>query len=107
MDTYGSELPAVYNIADDSIATAVWREEPKTIKYILNDGTNNAENPTSFRNDENVTITLKPASKDYYTFDGWYSDSSFNTQVTEINTFGEDDITLYAKFTPKIGRAHV
>lgn len=96
----GSELPAVYNIADDSIATAVWREEPKTITYILNDGTNNAENPTSFRNDESLTITLKPASKDYYKFDGWYLDSSFNTQVTEINTFGEDDITLYAKFTP-------
>ena len=96
----GSELPAVYNIADNSIATAVWREEPKTIIYILNDGTNNAENPTSFRNDESLTITLKPASKDYYKFDGWYLDSSFNTQVTEINTFGEDDITLYAKFTP-------
>ena len=96
----GSELPAVYNIANDSIATAVWREEPKTISYILNDGTNNAENPTSFRNDESLTITLKPASKDYYKFDGWYLDSSFNTQVTEINTFGEDDITLYAKFTP-------
>ncbi len=96
----GSELPAVYNIADNSIATAVWREEPKTIIYILNDGTNNAENPTSFRNDESLTITLKPASKDYYKFGGWYLDSSFNTQVTEINTFGEDDITLYAKFTP-------
>ena len=96
----GADLPNVYNIPDNSIATAIWREEPKTITYVLNDGKNNSDNPTSFRTDENSTITLKPATKDYYNFDGWYLDINFNNLVTEINTLGEDNITLYAKFTP-------
>ncbi|MCQ2342498.1 MAG: InlB B-repeat-containing protein [Paludibacteraceae bacterium] len=49
-----------------------------------------------------TATTLKSASKDYYTFDGWFTNSSCTG--TAIQTVAADaytaDFTLYAKWTP-------
>ena len=66
------------------------------VTYVLDGGTNNSENPTTFTNKD--SITLKDASKDGYEFVGWYSDSSFNNKITILDSNIESDITLYAKF---------
>ena len=67
------------------------------ITYNLNGGTNDANNPADYTV-ETATITLAEASKDSYTFEGWYSEDVFTNQVTEIATGSTKDVVLYAKF---------
>lgn len=67
------------------------------INYVLNGGTNGAGNPTSYTYGEGVT-SFKDASKEGYTFDGWYSDAQFTKKVTSISTTQTGTVTLYAKF---------
>ena len=80
--------------------TAVWvKEGDYTITYELDGGTNAPENPASY-NVETETITLKDPAKAGYTFEGWYKDGEFTTQVTEITQGTTGNITLYAKWEP-------
>ena len=76
---------------------AKWNLETYTITYILNGGTNAAENPENY-NVETETITLEAATKVGYVFDGWYKESSFATKATEITKGSAGNITLYAKW---------
>ena len=73
--------------------------ETYNITYNLNGGTNDANNPADYTV-ETATITLADASKDGYTFEGWYSDAAFtaDNEVTEIATGSTGDVILYAKF---------
>lgn len=43
-----------------------------TIKYILNGGVNHPDNPTSYGNDATTTVRLEPATREGYSFLGWY-----------------------------------
>ncbi|MBO5480605.1 MAG: InlB B-repeat-containing protein, partial [Clostridia bacterium] len=53
-------------------------------------------NPSTYV--EGTLLPLTDASKDGYTFDGWYTDSEFKNKVTEISVDTTGDITIYAKF---------
>ncbi len=76
--------------------TAKW--EPKTydVSYVMDGGTNSAYNPAGYTIESN--IDLISATKKGYTFDGWYLDSEFTQQISNISN-RTGDITLYAKFT--------
>jgi len=75
-----------------------WLLNDYTISYTLNGGTNGS-NPTGYTV-ETDTITLNPATKTGYTFNGWYSNSEFTGDaVTSIPKGSTGNITLYAKFT--------
>ena len=76
---------------------AKWELITYTITYHLNEGKNAAENPTSY-NIETETITLQPATREDYTFMGWYADAEFHTSITEIFTDSLVDFNLYAKW---------
>ena len=77
---------------------ANWKILTYTITYHLFDGENNLKNPSMYTIED--TITLKPATKDFYNFEGWYLDSDFINQITSLNgLYG--DLNLYAKFTPQ------
>ena len=65
------------------------------ITYVVDGGTH--ANPATYT--EGTAVTLADATKDGYTFDGWYTDSAFTTKVTEISATQTGDVTLYAKFT--------
>lgn len=67
------------------------------IAYVLDGGTNAETNPATYT--EGKTVTLAAATKEGYTFDGWYTDSAFTNKVTEISSETIGDVTLYAKFT--------
>ncbi|MBR1925776.1 MAG: leucine-rich repeat protein [Clostridia bacterium] len=70
-----------------------------SITYNLSGGTNGA-NPTSYTV-ETPTITLQKATKDYYTFDGWFNNSECTGEaITTLDTSIAGGYTLYAKFTP-------
>lgn len=90
---------------DDNHITlyAQWRRDAINIFYELNNGTNDASNPTEFTNE---AITLKAGVRSGYSFLGWYADSAYKTKVTEITSenvneiLNEDgNISLYAKWT--------
>ena len=76
---------------------AKWELVSYTITYELDGGTNVPENPASY-NVETETITLRDPVKPGYTFEGWYKDGEFTTQVTEITQGTTGNITLYAKW---------
>ena len=76
---------------------AKWTAGAYTITYVLDGGTNAAENPTNYTIED--SITLADPTKEGYSFNGWYSDAGFTTKVTEIAKGSTGDITLYAKFT--------
>ena len=89
-------LPEKYPEKDTEY-TAVWvKEGDYIITYVNVDGATN-ENPASY-NVETETITLKDPAKAGYTFEGWYKDAEFTTQVTEITQGTTGNITLYAKW---------
>jgi uncharacterized repeat protein (TIGR02543 family) len=75
---------------------AKWTPISYSISYVLNGGTNNAGNPTSYTI-ESATITFLNATRTGYTFNGWYTTSAFTTQVTQIATGSTGNRTLYAK----------
>ncbi len=75
---------------------AVWQIETYDITYVLNGGTNNSGNPTTYTVEQ--TASLLDPSKEFYTFAGWYVDEYFTTQITSIEKGTINDITLYAKW---------
>lgn len=54
-------------------------------------------NPSTYV--EGTLLPLMDASKEGYTFDGWYTDSEYTNKITEVPVTTTGDITLYAKFT--------
>ena len=64
---------------------------------MLDGGTNATANPATY--EEGVAVTLEDATKEGYTFDGWYSDAEFTNKITEIAATATGDVTVYAKFT--------
>ena len=67
------------------------------IKYELNGGTNNENNPSSYNTGD--TITLSFPTKEDYMFMGWYTNSTFTNELKEIAD-KTGDLTLYAKWLP-------
>ncbi|MDE6635442.1 MAG: InlB B-repeat-containing protein, partial [Lachnospiraceae bacterium] len=72
------------------------------IKYVLNGGTNNYDNPEIYHTEMEENIVLKDLPDRYsYAFDGWYTDATFYDRITEIKIDEARDITLYAKWRYK------
>lgn len=67
------------------------------IHYELNGGDNAASNPSTYYEGKEE-IRLVAASREGYTFEGWYSDPACTIPVTAISTTQTGDVTLYAKF---------
>jgi len=80
---------------DDTTTTA----DPDlfNITYELNGGTNNENNPTTYKAGDSFELAV-PTKEDGL-FLGWYTDSEFRNFVTEIKDDSVGDITLYAKWT--------
>ncbi|MCQ2530834.1 MAG: InlB B-repeat-containing protein, partial [Lachnospiraceae bacterium] len=87
--------------------TCEWCHETRTegipalgypVTYVLNDGTNNNENPviTYAGND---AITLKNPEREGFTFGGWYKEAAFTHKITAIPEDNDEFLTLYAKWT--------
>lgn len=67
------------------------------ITYDL-DGGENGDNPATYTV-VTPTITLADATKEDFTFAGWFSDAGKTSAVTEIALGQTGEVTLYAKFT--------
>jgi uncharacterized repeat protein (TIGR02543 family) len=99
-----AELTNLHNFSEQVTGNftiyAKWTPTNNTITYNLDGGTNDGANPSSYTI-ESSTISLQPATKDYYTFNGWYSNPGFTgSPVTQITSGSTTNVVLYAKFTP-------
>lgn len=74
---------------------AAWRYK---IIYNLDGGRNASGNPTSYTFEDE--IILKSPTRTNYDFKGWFTDSQYTQQCTEIKD-KEEDIILYAKWEGK------
>lgn len=79
-------------------------ESEYIINYELDGGINHAANPTHY-NIESSTITLFPAIKEGYTFEGWFAEMEFSNEVSSIPLGSAGDTTLFAKWSPPIAYA--
>lgn len=77
---------------------AKWTLTNYKITYNLNGGKNASGNPATYNKNTN-TITLKSPAKTGYTFNGWYTTSSYKTKVTQISKGSTGNKTFYAKWT--------
>lgn len=67
------------------------------INYVLDDGTNDAGNPDTYTYGTGVP-NLADATKEGYTFRGWYSENTFTNKVSSIAANDTGDKTLWARF---------
>lgn len=79
---------------------AKWEAEKYTIKYKLNKGKNNSQNPSSYTV-TSATIKLQKPTRNGYTFEGWYSDKKCTKKVKSINKGSTGNKILYAKWKKK------
>ncbi len=85
------------NVTSDLTVTTQYTPIEYTITYKPNGGT--STNPTSY-SIERETLTLAEATKDGYTFAGWYDNAAFTGDaITKIATGSTGDIELWAKYT--------
>ncbi len=77
---------------------AKWTPNVYKINYYLNGGVNSSGNPSDYKI-VTSTITLKNPNRTGYTFSGWYTSSSFKTEITQISKGSTGTKNLYAKWT--------
>ena len=86
-------------VVNRTIVYAKWTATEYTITYDLDGGTNSDNNPAKFTI-ESDDIVFEPATKEDYTFDGWYGNDSFTGDpVLGVESGSHADVTVYAKFT--------
>lgn len=71
------------------------------IIYELNGGTNHNGNQSAFYA-EDLPFTFYVPVKEGYNFAGWYTDSSYQCKITELNEDNAQNMVLFAKWTPII-----
>ena len=81
---------------------AHWSIINYSINYILNGGTNNPSNPSSYTVEDN--ITLAAPTKTGYTFLGWYSN---DTIITEISLGSTGELNVEARWSANLNSLSV
>ena len=88
-----------FSLPDGNVTLyAKWTATEYAITYVLNGGTNAAENPETYTVEESVVFAAPV--KTGYTFNGWYSDPEFTTVMVESIPVGSHGaMTIYASFS--------
>ena len=76
---------------------AKWEAIKYKINYVLNGGTNNTKNPSTYTVAK--AVTLANPTKKGYTFNGWFSDKKFKKKMSVIKKGSTGNKTVYAKWT--------
>lgn len=78
---------------------AKWKNEFK-INYRLFGGRNSWKNPT-YWNADSSEIELQDPVRLGYDFEGWFLDKKFKKRITVVDSGSHNNMTLYAKWSPK------
>lgn len=76
---------------------AKWKIIEYTITYVLNDGTNDSGNPSSYTV-ETATINLLKPSKAGYKFVSWHTNEALSSETTGIEKGSTGNKTFYAEW---------
>ena len=96
--------PGFGQIADTTIETgsignlefyAKWNAIVYSVDYVLYEGVN-GDNPTSYTVEDEITLCA--ATRDGYSFGGWFTDSAFENAIDKIALGSTGNMTLYAKW---------
>lgn len=93
--SYANKVSKISNINADLNLYASFEVINYSIKYHLDGGTNSIKNPNSFSCED--VINLQYATKNGYTFIGWFDDLNYSNQVTILENYYKN-IDLYAKW---------
>ncbi|GEM_PF-7068364 len=86
----------------DITITANWAANSHSIAYVLNEGTNDDNNPANYTKND-LPLTINQPTREYYTFVGWTSEALSITEPQKnitIPSGTKADITLTANWTP-------
>ncbi|MBK6284933.1 MAG: leucine-rich repeat protein [Draconibacterium sp.] len=81
----------------DTTIFAKWELEIFDIKYELNGGNNNPNNPSNYTFESN-TITFEPPVKKGANFVGWFNDKNMTNKIDRIQQGSVGDTVIYAKW---------
>ncbi len=86
------------NIKEDGslVLKLYYNRNSYTITYVLDGGTNNSSNPTSYV--YGIGVTFAEPTKTGFEFEGWYKEQSYTNRITSIGTSDVGNITIYAKW---------
>lgn len=105
--TFYSDRQKVQNLVDEQDGVmalyAMWEIVPYSITYHLNGGTNDETNPVTYTVEDDE-ITLKDATREGFTFLGWYTDSRYSAsaKISSISKGSTGNLDLYAKWKERI-----
>ncbi len=87
-------------LTENQTLYAKWTPISYAITYVLNNGDNHAENPTTYAITDTPVI-LKDPTRAGYSFGGWFTSASFSsgTETTGIATDSTGNKSFYAKWT--------
>lgn len=83
-------------VEDNKTLYAGWDANQYNITYVLNGGTNDSSNPSTYRTGD--TVTFKAPTKENSTFLGWYAKEDFSGNPIGSISNRTENITLYAKW---------
>ena len=96
--TLENEATTSTDVTGNMTLYAKWTKNTYTVTYNLDSGANHPSNPATFTVDS-ATITLSNATKDGYTFSGWFTEAAgAGTKVTSIASGSHSNVVLYAYF---------
>ena len=83
-------------VEDNKTLYAGWDANQYNITYVLNGGTNDSSNPSTYKTGD--TVTFKAPTKENSTFLGWYEKEDFSGNPIGSISNRTGNITLYAKW---------
>ena len=84
-------------VTEDVIVNAVITPTVYKITYILDGGTIPYNAPRQYTI-ETETFDLPAPQRDYYSFEGWYTEDTFVNRVAQVSQGSTGNVTLYAKW---------
>ena len=87
----------IWRYSSDKTLVAHWSPLYFSITYNLSGGLNNCDNPALYTVEDSFDL-LDPL-KEGYSFEGWYTDSEYESRVTSIEEGTIGDLVLYAKWS--------
>ena len=85
------------------ILYAKWGLQHFNISYVMNEGTDTGDNPSSYTIDTAFVLNA-PADVEGYVFEGWFYDAAFTRKATQVILGTTGDKTFYAKWSKKTYR---
>ena len=98
-----NEYEFTSQITQSIILYAKWTLQRFNISYVMNEGADTGDNPSSYTIDTSFALKA-PADIEGYEFEGWFYDAAFTNKATQVIQGTTGDKTFYGKWSKKTYR---